>query len=107
MGVQELAALVAEMLLDWEMGLQLYVWLGSLKKIKRDYAAVCHAKNTSSNSDTKKAVIMCGSIRKLARERKRCVFQVTQGRALEWSRASARSRKATNWLPEALDGVQS
>lgn len=74
MGLQELAASEAEMLQDWEMVLQLYAWLGSLKKRKennheRDYHVVFQAKNASSNSDLRKAVIAHGSLRKLARER--------------------------------------
>lgn len=108
MGVQELAASVAEALLDWEMGLQLHAWLGSLKKnIKRDYDAVCQAKNVSSNSDMKKAVIACGSIRKLARERKHCMFEVTQGRAWEWLSGICQVKKShqptsrgLGWGPE-------
>lgn len=41
----------------------------------RDYYAVFQAKNASSNSDMRKAVIAHGSLRKLDREGKLCVLR--------------------------------
>lgn len=75
------------------------------KKKKRDYYAVFQAKNASSYSDMRKAVIAHGSLRKLARERKHCVL--TQGRALEWLSGTCQVKKShqlssrgLGWSPE-------